>query len=121
MPAWLERATWKTFTKVFVADGERVRGWNVRIDQRAPWTPRLRRGQPITFGHFEAVHDGATTVLDYGRGANGAGNPIRTLRDPLVALEPGSADRLLGVSLIQVAGVTLPTPWYFLLERGPAV
>jgi hypothetical protein len=118
LPAWVERATWKTFTKVFVADGEHVRGWNVRVDQRAPWAPRLRRGRPITFGHFVAVHDGATTMLDYGRGANARANPIRRLRDPLVALEPGSAHRLLGMSLLAVAGRTVPTPSYFLLERA---
>jgi len=119
LPRWVERLTWKTFIKAFVADerGE-VRGWNVRVDQRTPWSPRLRRGTPITFGHFAARLDGSTTMLDYGAGGNRWADPTAALRDPLVALEPGSADRLLGVSLIDVAGQRLPTPAFFLLERG---
>ncbi|MGE5181424.1 MAG: hypothetical protein ACM31C_05160 [Acidobacteriota bacterium] len=120
LPRWLERATWKTFIKAFVTDGDRVRGWNIRVDQRAPWTPRTRRGRTWTFGHFTAEREAGTTVLDYGR-ASSRLDPIHLLRDPLVALVPGSADRLLGVSLIDVAGVRLPTPAYFLLERGGPV
>lgn len=120
LPAWLERVTWKTFAKAFVADGSRVRGWNVRVDQRAPYAPRIRRGRPVTFGHFVVVREGDTALLDYGAGSHRP-DPLRVLRDPLVALEPGSADRLLGCSLVDLAGVRLPTPSYFLLERrGPA-
>lgn len=118
LPRWLERLTWKTFIKVFASDDRGVRGWNVRVDQRAPWTPRLRDGVPVTFGHFAAVREGSTTMLDYGAGGNRRGDVTSALRDPLVALEPGCADRLLGVSLVDVAGVRLPTPSYFLLERG---
>lgn len=66
------------------------------------------------------MRDGEHTLLDYGA-ANHALDPIRTLRDPLVALAPGSADRLLGVSLVEVAGSRVPTPAYFLLERGGPV
>lgn len=120
MPRWVERLTWKWFVKAFVRDGDRVRGWNVRVDQRAPWSPKRRRGAPITFGHFVAVRDGDHTLLDYGAG-NRALDPIRVLRDPLVALDPGSANRLLGVSLLAVGGARLPTPAYFLLERGGPV
>jgi hypothetical protein len=120
LPRWLEQLTWKWFVKAFVRDGERVRGWNVRVDQNAPWSPRLRRGVPITFGHFVAVEDGDRTMLDYSVG-NRRIDPIATLRDPLVALDPGSADRLLGVSLLQLAGMRVPTPAYFLLERGGPV
>lgn len=121
LPAWLEKLTWKQFTKVFVADRGRVRGWNVRVDQRAPWTPRMRRGRPITFGHFAALADDGRLMLDYGRGGNRRIDPIGTLRDPIVALEPNRADRLLGVSLVDIAGTRLPTPAYFLLERGGPV
>lgn len=117
LPRFVEQLTWKWFIKAFVRDGDRVRGWNVRVDQSAPWSPRLRKGAPITFGHFVAVRDGDRTMLDYSVG-NRRLDPIATLRDPLVALDPGSADRLLGVSLIQLAGTRVPTPAYFLLERG---
>jgi len=117
LPAWVERATWKTFVKSFVADGDAVRGFNVRVEQRAPFPPKLRRGRPITFGHFTVRRDGTHTVLDYGAGANRRADPIRLLRDPLVALDAGSADRLLGASLLEIGGVRVPTPSYFLLER----
>jgi hypothetical protein len=100
LPAWIDRLAWKTFIKAFVRDGDRVRGWNVRLDQRTQ-----QRGK--TFGHFVAKRDGDRTMLEY----------ERILRDPLVALDAGSADRLLGVSLVGVGGITLPTPSYFLLER----
>lgn len=111
LPAWIERATWKTFVKAFVADGDGVRGWNVRVDQRAPFSPKLKGGKPITFGHFAVVRDGEHVMLEYDG----------VLRDPLVALDAGSADRLLGCSLVDIAGVRLPTPSYFLLERGRPV
>ena len=100
LPAWVERATWKTFAKAFVADGDRVRGWNVRLDQRTLAPKRI-------FGHFTVVADGANTMLEYGA----------LLRDPIVALDAGSPERLLGVSLVDVAGIRLPTPTYFMLER----
>lgn len=118
LPTWLERLTWKTFVKSFVADGDTVRGWNVRVEQHAPFAPKRRRGQPITFGHFTVRRDGAHTVLDYGAGVGRRADPLRVLRDPLVALDANSAERLLGVSLVEVAGVTVPTPSYFLLERA---
>ncbi|MDQ3298587.1 MAG: hypothetical protein M3619_18530 [Myxococcota bacterium] len=116
LPRWIDRLAWKTFTKVFVADADRVRGWNVRVDQAAPWTPRERAGVPWTFGHFAAVREGEHTLLDYGRGGNRRGDPIAMLRDPVVSLASGSADRLLGRSLVQLGSRRAPTPSYFLLE-----
>jgi hypothetical protein len=112
LPAWVDRITWKTFGKSFVTDGAGVRGWNVRIDQRDPWswTPRMRRGGPDTFGPFDVIREGKTTLLRYGR----------LLRDPLVALDD-TGDRLLGMSLVDLGGVRLPTPSYFLLERGQPI
>lgn len=120
VPAWVERLTWKYFIKTFVRDGDRVRGWNVRVDQDAPWQPRLRGGAPIVFGHFAVVRDGARTVLDYSQPAPRTWSPLTHLRDPIVALDHGSADRLLGTSHLDIAGRWLATPSYFLLERAPA-
>jgi len=80
LPAMLERLTWKTFKKVFHRDPATgaLRGWNVRIDQRAPgWRERTRAGGPATFGHFAVVPLDAGRVpipcpagllLDYGLG-----------------------------------------------------
>jgi hypothetical protein len=119
LPAWIERLTWTKFAKAFHRDGDRLRGWNLRIEDDGldrPWRPRLRRGRAITFGHFDIVDRDGAVVLDYatGRGV------LRVLRDPLVALDD-RADTLLGRSLVQLGRATIPTPSYFLLERGERV
>ena len=135
VPHALEKATWTTFQKAFVRDEARglVRGFNVRVEQRglgAPSTPMMKRGRPFTFGHFEVraprpgeipVPAQNALVLDYA-GLPRA-NPIglRALRDPVVALVPGSADVLLGWSFLDVAGTAVGTPSFFLLEREGAV
>jgi hypothetical protein len=124
----IEALTWKTFAKTFHRDPEtgRLRGWNVRLAQTGldgPIEPRR------TFGHYEVV--GATErsvptkwraglLLDYAAPGNGRFDPIRLVRDPLVALEAGSPDLLLGATYLQVGRLTIPTPSFFVLERlGP--
>lgn len=121
LPGWIERLTWKTFVKAFVREPDgRVRGWNVRCEQGDPptWRPRRKAGVPVTFGHF--LVDGRSGVLDYSRGGNRRGDPVRAVRDPLVALDD-RGDRLLGRTLVAVAGRQVPTPSFFLLERGAPV
>lgn len=122
LPAWIERLTWKTFAKAFVreADGT-LRGWNVRCEQADPpaWRPRRRRGVPVTFGHFVVVRTPGVE-LDYGRGGNRRGDPVGAIRDPLVALDE-RGERLLGRTLLAIGGRRVPTPSYFLLERGAPV
>lgn len=125
LPAWIERLTWKTFAKAFVREPDnRVRGWNIRCEQATPptWRPRTRAGTPVTFGHFAVVTDPTTgsVLLDYGRGGNRNFDPVGAVRDPLVALVD-DATLLLGRSLVAIAGRTLPTPSFFLLERGSRV
>ncbi len=123
LPAFVEALTWKTFEKTFHRDpasGE-LRGWNVRLEQTG-WTSapvaRKRDGWPWTFGHYD-VHAGHPVLLDYGSRRNFALDPMRLVRDPLVALDAGSVQWLLGRS--DIAG-GLRTPSYFLLERlGPLV
>jgi hypothetical protein len=112
LPRWVERLTWKKFKKVFRRDAQTgaVRGWNVRIQQNAldePWIPMMRKGAPWSFGHF-TVRDDA--VLDYG-----------LMRDPLVSLEAGKVDLLLGVSDLALGPLSLRTPTYFCLERDHAL
>lgn len=125
LPAWIERLTWKTFAKAFVRDPDNhLRGWNIRCQQGTPptWQPRTRAGIPVTFGHFAVVTDATSgsVLLDYGRGGNHRADPVGTVRDPLVALDD-NADLLLGRSLVAIAGRTLSTPSFFLLERGSRV
>jgi hypothetical protein len=127
LPAWVERLTWKKFTKAFHRDPHagNLRGWNVRIEQDGldrPWRARVRDGRPWTFGHFEVVADHDRLLLDYGAGGNGRLDPLRMLRDPLVAVHAGSVELLLGWSYLAIGPAKVPTPSYFLLEReGPLV
>ncbi len=90
---------------------------------------RARDGTPRTFGHYEVVSCAGrrapiapehALLIDYGRGGNGFFEPLRAMRDPLVALEPGSVERLLGWSYVELGPLRVRTPSYFLLEReGP--
>jgi hypothetical protein len=118
----VERLSWKKFAKSFHRDPrtQQLRGWNIRIEQDGldrPWRSRMRRGVPWTFGHFAVTRDDRDRVLlDYGA-MSGSLDPMRTLRDPLVALERGSVEMLLGWSYLAIGPARVPTPSYFLLER----
>lgn len=131
LPAWMERLTWKKFRKTFHRDPVtgRLRGWNVRLVQNgldAEDEPMRRRdGTPISFGHYEVISSEGLRVpkgsqgliIDYGRGGNGALATVNLVRDPLVALNEGSVDLLLGWSYVDLGFATFGTPSYFTLER----
>jgi hypothetical protein len=130
LPKAVELVTWKTFQKTFHRDPDtgRLVGWNVRLEQDgidAPSRPKLKDGVPVTEWHYEVISpegvplpDGFDRglVIDYSRGPNPPGI-MQTIKDPLVALNPGSADELIGVSYVAVFGRTVETPTYFTLER----
>lgn len=129
LPRLVERLSWKTFQKVFHRDGAgRLVGWNVRLEQdgvSAPSRPRRRGGVPVTTWHFEVVSPAGTRtppgfdrglIIDYGRRRQPIFDTMRFARDPLVALDAGSADKLLGVTWLAV-GAQVETPTWFLLER----
>ena len=119
LPHAIERLSWVKFAKAFARDPAtgRLRGHNLRVLQDGldrPWRPRERNGRPVVFGHFEVVSHRGGVILDYRRG----GSPIRPLallRDPLVSLSGGSAELLLGRSLIALGGRQLATPSFFAL------
>lgn len=131
LPRFVERLSWKTFQKVFLRDRNRgvLRGWNVRLEQRGIGQSSQalqRRGQPITFGHYEVVAARPAEspwpyseglLIDYGRGHNRRFDPMGRVRDPIVALHAGSADLLLGWSYIDLGWLRLATPSFFVLER----
>jgi hypothetical protein len=131
LPRVVERLTWKTFQKTFYRQPGtgRLVGWNVRLEQDgvdAPSRPKLRRGVPVTTWHYEVVPPAGVhmphgfdrgLVIDYGRGRNPALETIRFMKDPLVAVEPGNADLLLGVTYVALGRLCVETPTYFLLER----
>ena len=135
LPGWARKLLWHTFRKTFVRDaasGE-LRGWNVRMEQHGVEGARVplknRRGEPITFGHYRLRSaDGVTFPQGY-RGAQflhygEAGNPFMDLarlgRTPLVAVNPGRSDLLLGWEVFALGPGYLPLPLYWALrDDGP--
>ncbi len=128
----VEALTWKTFVKTFHRDGEtrRLRGWNVRLLQTGldgEVEPRLRaNGRAHTFGHYEVLPAeglsvprgfGRGLLLDYSAPGNGRLDPIRLVRDPLVAVSKGSVEVLLGATYLQLGTRAVMTPSFFVLER----
>jgi hypothetical protein len=134
LPSAIERLTWKTFQKTFHREPAtgRLLGWNVRLEQDgldAPSRPRVKRGRSVTEWHYEVISPAGVPmppgfdrglVIDYSRGDNPPGI-MHFLKDPLVALAPGSADELLGVSYLVVGGRCVETPTYFTLERDQRI
>ena len=135
LPSIVDRLAWKTFKKVFHRDPETnaLRGWNVRIRQTGlepPYEPKTKNGVPVTFGHYAVVPlEGHRLpfpmehglLIDYGVSKNGFFDPMRRVKDPLVALEPGSPDLLLGFSYVDLGGPVFSTPAFFSLERDCAL
>jgi hypothetical protein len=133
LPPPLPTLLWRTFRKTFVQDGDRLRGWNVRMEQTGvdgPARPlRARDGAPITFGHYVVREDdqlpltagwAGRDVLDYGTAGNRALDPGRFGYCPLVAVSDDGASLLLGWEVFRVAGILLPLPtWYALRVQGP--
>lgn len=134
LPGWLRRVLWHTFRKTFVRDercGE-VRGWNVRMEQHGVDGPRVPlrdgKGRAITFGHYRVrrAHGDlpgqyrGTHYLDYGAGGNTLLDLARLGRTPLVAVNEGSQDLLLGWEVFRVGPAYLPLPLYWALRyEGP--
>jgi hypothetical protein len=134
LPAFVDRLAWKTFAKVFLRDRERrlLRGWNLRLAQtglEGPLVPLQKRGQDFHFGHFHVEPAAGyamprplpqALVLDYGRGGNPRFDPTSAVRDPIVAVNEGSAELLLGWTYLDLGALRLGTPSYFTLEAvGP--
>lgn len=134
LPAFVEALTWKVFRKTFHRDPKTsaLRGWNVRLEQLGldgPSVPMRKGTRPITFGHYEVVSARGRRMphrcdhgllIDYGRGQNPLFDASRFARDPLVALEQGKTNLLLGWSYLEIGPLTLSTPSFFLLElEGP--
>ena len=131
--SFIEKITWKTFKKTFYRDPETgiLRGWNIRIEQKGvngPFEPQMKAGKPICFGPYEVVPlDGRSPkpvgpglLIHYGRASQSLLDPMRSVRDPLIAVEPSDPTLLLGWSYVDLGVKCVSTPSYFLLERdGP--
>ncbi len=130
LPGWVTRLSWVKFKKVFHREGRVLRGWNCRAVQSpldAPWELAEKKGQPITYGHYRVVparrytmprpYD-AGLMLDYGLGGNARADATRLVRDPVIAVNAGSAELLLGWTYLDLGVARVPTPSYFVLRRG---
>lgn len=113
-PRIVTRLTWLHFKKVFRREPDgRLRGWNVAVAQDGSFQDVEQKGIRSTYGHYEVVHQGHRTVIDYRLGGNLRRDPLGLLVDPIVTLTPGSADLLLGYTEVGV-----PTPTFFALVPG---
>ena len=136
MPAWFHKLMWKSFRKTFHRDpvSGRIRGWNVKVEQTgwdAPPSAKVNgQGKPLTFGHYEVRPATGLTFphrwqgghyLDYRVAGNRALDfPANCGYCPLVAVNPGSSELLLGWEIFNVAGMQIPLRDFWLLKReGP--
>ncbi|MBL8685197.1 MAG: hypothetical protein JNK05_38825 [Myxococcales bacterium] len=134
LPGWARKILWHTFRKTFTRDASTgdVRGWNVKMEQHGIDGARVplvtRKGEPVTFGHYvvrPAVSmkfprwNGAH-YLDYGAAGNTFFDLARLGCTPLVAVNEGSQDLLLGWEVFRVAGAFVPMSLYWALRyEGP--
>lgn len=133
MPAIFHRLFWRTFRKTFHHDPERgyLRGWNVKVEQTGwdapPEARRDRQGRALTFGHYKVLPAGG---LKFPRGWSGghyldyrdAGNlwadfPARAGYCPLVSVNEGDAELLLGWEVFNVGGLMVPLSDFWVLKR----
>jgi hypothetical protein len=135
MPALFHKLMWRTFRKTFHRDPRTgaIRGWNVRMQQRGvdgPQAPMTdARGAPRTFGHYVLRPAGderfprgvrCPWALDYDVPENAWWDPARLGLCPLVAVNDGSNDLLLGWEVFRPGPLWLPLPDHWILRReGP--
>ncbi len=135
LPEVARKILWHTFRKTFVRDEVTggVRGWNVRMEQHgvngARIPMRTRKGKPITFGHYQVQERNGLEFpqeyrgahyLDYGQVGNPMWDLARLGFTPLVAVNEGSQDLLLGWEVFRVAGKFVPMALYWALRiEGP--
>jgi hypothetical protein len=126
-PAWAEALRIRTFLKGFESAGETVLGHNIPVRQSGldgEWQPLPSAGAPRRFGFFrvEVVGlapggaDRGSLLFDYDVPENPRFGVTRSIRDHVVALEPGSADLLLGKAYLAIGPTRVPVS-FFLLER----
>lgn len=131
MPALFHRFFWKTFRKTFHRDPRtgKLRGWNVKVEQtgweRPPAPKRDVRGRPITFGHYEVCSAEGHPFprgwkgghyLDYRYAGNLITDPARLGYCPLVSVNPGSNELLLGWEVFNLGGKLVPLNDYWVLR-----
>jgi len=137
LPDFATKLLWKTFRKTFYRDPEakvpgELRGWNVKLKQNGldgPALPQRFLGRTVTFGHYRVKEaEGlrfpggyrGTHFLDYTRAGNHFWDLGRFGYTPLVAVNRGRSDLLLGWEVMKFGPVQVPIPSYWALRYdGP--
>ncbi|MDP3277111.1 MAG: hypothetical protein Q8Q09_18105 [Deltaproteobacteria bacterium] len=127
LPPFAVKLSWLTFRKTFYKPDPDapLRGWNVRMKQnglRGPAEPmRDRSDNPRCFGHYRVIHGADQRMpLPAQQGLLIVYEPLALARDPLVALDKGSSEWLLGMTFVALGPLQIVTPSYFVLQReGP--
>ena len=134
LPKIMNMILWKTFRKTFIKDektGE-IRGWNVRMEQTG-WegagVTKKKNGKQISFGHYRVrpAKDikwpggwKGEQYLDYGVAGNHWWDPGAPGFCPLVAVNKGSNQLLLGWEIMKFGPVFIPLRDFWALKlEGP--
>lgn len=135
LPPIMNQILWKTFRKTFYRDppsGE-LRGWNVRMEQTGwdgPGQPKTDgQGRARTFGHYRVLSASGlkfpggwagAQYLDYITAGNPWFDPAGLGYCPLVAVNAGSSELLLGWEIFKLGPLFVPLPDFWALKReGP--
>ena len=135
LPSWVNKILWKTFRKTFYRDEDSgvIRGWNVKLEQTGYGFPTIAKkdsqGNELAFGHYHVCSAAGKSFPKSWRGADYldygvAGNPFYDVAGlgycPLVAVNEGSADLLLGWEVFKIGSLFIPLNDYWLLKKeGP--
>jgi len=135
MPGWFHRYFWRTFRKTFHRDPKTgiLRGWNIKLEQNG-WEGKQipkknKNGEDLSFGHYHVLSaigkkfpkgwQGAD-YLDYGVAGNKFTDPAYLGYCPLVAVNEGSTDLLLGWEVFKIGPFFLPlNDYWVLVKEGP--
>lgn len=132
MPEWFHQLVWKTFRKTFYKEPNTgiIRGWNVRLEQTGynfPTQAKINsKGEEISFGHYHLLSatekkfpnkwKGAD-YLDYGVAGNSFFDFSSLGYCPIVAVNEGSTDLLLGWEVFKVGKLFFPLNDYWVLKK----
>ena len=132
LPDFIHKLLWLEFRKTFYRDPATgvLRGWNVKMEQvgwKNPGVPkRKKNGELQSFGHYQLLpakglkFPGAwqgADYLNYDVPGNSAFDVYHFGYCPLVAVNEGDADLLLGWEVFKIGSLFIPLPDYWALQR----
>jgi len=132
LPKWVNKILWKTFRKTFYRDPVTgvLRGWNVKLEQTGYDFPTVAKknskGEELAFGYYHLLPAlgkkfpkgwQGTDYLDYGVAGNSTFDMAKLGYCPLVAVNEGSTDLLLGWEVFKIGNLFIPLNDYWLLKK----